>query len=261
MREALDPPPRASIERAMEVLYSVGALEGGVKGRWVVEGTGAAWQLSDLGWHLSRMPVDAKLGRMLIYAAVLGCLDPVLTIAATMSSRSPFLLPFDKRDQANRAKRSFSKPRDKSDHILAVRAYDAWVQAKSKGGRHERAFCQDNFLSSTTLRTISDLRQQFCDVLVDAGFARNARDKRRAQGPDVSNVNSDNWRLVRAVICAGLSPNVVCVCVCVRASVCVCVCVCVCARARACVFVDVLFCVYACMNVSCGVDACTPSRS
>ena len=259
MREALDAPPRASIERAMEVLYSVGALEGGVKGRWVVEGTGAAWQLSDLGWHLSRMPVDAKLGRMLIYAAVLGCLDPVLTIAATMSSRSPFLLPFDKRDQANRAKRSFSKPRDKSDHILAVRAYDAWVQAKCKGGRHERAFCQDNFLSSTTLRTISDLRQQFCDVLVDAGFARNARDKRRAQGPDVSNVNSDNWRLVRAVICAGLYPNVVCVRV--RTCKCVCVCVCVCVRARACVFVDVLVCVYACMNVSCGVDACTPSRS
>jgi hypothetical protein len=37
-----------------------------------------------------------------------------------MSSRSPFLSPFDKRDEANRAKRSFSKPRDKSDHILAV---------------------------------------------------------------------------------------------------------------------------------------------
>jgi ATP-dependent RNA helicase DHX57 len=89
-----------------------------------------------------------------------------------------------------------------------VRAYDAWSQAKLMGSRHERQFCQDNFLSNISLRTISDLRQQFRDVLVDAGFALSARDVRRAAA-DPCNVNSQNFRLVRAVIGAGLYPNVV----------------------------------------------------
>jgi hypothetical protein len=43
---------------------------------------GKGWRLSDLGQHLGKMPVDARLGRMLIYGAVLGCLEPVFTIAA-----------------------------------------------------------------------------------------------------------------------------------------------------------------------------------
>ena len=207
LREALDPPPRASVERAMEVLYSVGALEGGEYGRWLVESGGRPWRLSDLGLHLGKMPVDARLGRMLIYAAVFGCLDPILTIAATLSTRSPFLAPFDRRQEADRAKRQFSKDRDKSDHLLSVRAYQAWTEAKLRGSRSERAFCQDNFLSSITLRTISDLRQQFRDVLVDAGFAPSRRELRGGV-EDACNVNQDNTRLIRAVICAGLYPNV-----------------------------------------------------
>ena len=40
--------------------------------------------------------VDARIGKMLIYGAMFQCLDPVLTIAAALSSRSPFVAPFDK---------------------------------------------------------------------------------------------------------------------------------------------------------------------
>jgi len=146
----------------------------------------------------------------LIYGAVFGCVDPVLTIAATMSSRSPFLSPFEKRQEANKAKRSFSKPRDKSDHILAFRAYDAWLEAKVGGYRQERAFCEEFFLSSNTLRTISDLRAQFVEVLSDAGFVQSGRGKRAGiiEG-HISNQNSTNIKLIRAIICAGLYPNVV----------------------------------------------------
>jgi len=47
----------------------------------MVDKGGAPWRLSDLGHHLGKMPVDARLGRMLIYGAVLGCLDPVYICA------------------------------------------------------------------------------------------------------------------------------------------------------------------------------------
>ena len=54
--------------------------------------------LSPLGECLARMPVDLRVGKMLLFGALLGCVDPVLTIAAAMSlSRPPFLSPMEQR--------------------------------------------------------------------------------------------------------------------------------------------------------------------
>ena len=50
------------------------------------------------GKFLSMLPVDPKLGKMLIMGAIFRCFDPVLTIVAGLSVRDPFLLPQDKRD-------------------------------------------------------------------------------------------------------------------------------------------------------------------
>lgn len=50
------------------------------------------------GSHLSMLPVEPKLGKMLIYGAIFNCLGPVMTIVAGLSVRDPFLMPFDKKD-------------------------------------------------------------------------------------------------------------------------------------------------------------------
>lgn len=50
------------------------------------------------GRHLSMLPVEPKLGKMLIYGAIFNCLDPIMTIVAGLSVRDPFLMPFDKKD-------------------------------------------------------------------------------------------------------------------------------------------------------------------
>lgn len=50
------------------------------------------------GQYLSVLPVDPKLGKMLIMGAVFQCFDPVLTIVSGLSVRDPFLLPQDKKD-------------------------------------------------------------------------------------------------------------------------------------------------------------------
>jgi hypothetical protein len=55
-------------------------------------------------------------------------ISPALTVAATLSARSPFLSPFEKRAEAERAKRRFARERDMSDHLVFVRAYDAWLE-------------------------------------------------------------------------------------------------------------------------------------
>lgn len=50
------------------------------------------------GRYLSMLPVDPKLGKMLIMGAVFHCFDPVLTVVSGLSVRDPFLLPQDKKD-------------------------------------------------------------------------------------------------------------------------------------------------------------------
>ncbi|KAG2466971.1 YTDC2 helicase, partial [Polypterus senegalus] len=52
------------------------------------------WEdLTELGYHLADLPVEPHLGKMVLCAVVLKCLDPILTIACTLAYRDPFVLP------------------------------------------------------------------------------------------------------------------------------------------------------------------------
>ena len=64
---ALDPPLPTIIHRAMSLLTSIGAC---------VEGE----TLTPLGHHLAALPVHVRIGKMLLYAAILGCLEPIVSI-------------------------------------------------------------------------------------------------------------------------------------------------------------------------------------
>lgn len=50
------------------------------------------------GRYLAMLPVEPKLGKMLILSAIFNCLDPILTVVAGLSFRDPFLAPLDKKD-------------------------------------------------------------------------------------------------------------------------------------------------------------------
>ena len=84
-----------------------------------------------LGSLLSQLPLDPATGRMLIMGVTAQCLDPVLTAAACMSSRDPFIVPTGARDEAQRARRSFS---ERSDHLAVLRAYAEWRAVMAEEG-------------------------------------------------------------------------------------------------------------------------------
>lgn len=52
-----------------------------------------AENLTALGFHLARLPVEPHIGKLILFGALLGCLDPVLTIAASLSFKDPFFIP------------------------------------------------------------------------------------------------------------------------------------------------------------------------
>ena len=60
-----------------------------------------------MGRLLSKLPTDVHLGKFLLIATVFRCLDPALTIAATLNSKSPFIAPLGLEQEADRARNSF----------------------------------------------------------------------------------------------------------------------------------------------------------
>uniref|UniRef100_A0A0E0GTP3 RNA helicase n=1 Tax=Oryza nivara TaxID=4536 RepID=A0A0E0GTP3_ORYNI len=181
---ALQPPAPLAVQNAVEFLKMIGALDENEN-------------LTDLGRYLSMLPVDPKLGKMLIMGAVFRCIDPILTVVAGLSARDPFLLPQDKRDLAGTAKSRFSA-KDYSDHMALVRAYEGWKDAEREGSAYE--YCWRNFLSAQTLQAIHSLRKQFSYILKDAGLVDS--------DANTNNSLSHNQSLVRGIICSGLFPGI-----------------------------------------------------
>ncbi|KAG8136062.1 putative ATP-dependent RNA helicase DHX36 protein [Naja naja] len=159
-------------------------------------------QLTPLGVHLARLPVEPHIGKMILFGALFCCLDPVLTIAAGLSFKDPFVIPLGKEKLADARRKELSR-NSKSDHLTVVNAFKGWEEAQRRGFRYEKDYCWEYFLSSNTLQMLRNMKGQFAEHLLAAGFvnSRNPRDPK-------SNINSENEKLLKAVICAGLYPKV-----------------------------------------------------
>jgi ATP-dependent RNA helicase DHX29 len=73
-------------------------------------------EITPLGRLLSALPTDIHIGKFLLMATIFRCLDPALTIAATLNSKSPFITPFGHEKEADRAKSSFLKGSSLFEH-------------------------------------------------------------------------------------------------------------------------------------------------
>lgn len=184
LSRALQSPEPLSVQNAIEYLQIIGALD-------------EKEDLTVLGQLLAMLPVEPKLGKMLVYGSIFKCLDPILTVVAGLSVRDPFLMPFDKKDLAESARAQFSC-RDYSDHLALTRAYNGWKDAERDQSGYE--FCWRNFLSVQTLKAIDSLRKQFFFLLKDAGLVD--------EYSGTCNKCGDDENLIRAVICSGLYPGV-----------------------------------------------------
>ncbi|EOY08498.1 RNA helicase family protein isoform 2 [Theobroma cacao] len=187
LAKALQPPDPLSVQNAIELLKTIGALDD-------------AEELTPLGRHLCTLPLDPNIGKMLLMGAIFQCLNPALTIASALAHRDPFVLPIHRKEEADDAKRSFAGD-SCSDHIALLKAFGGYKDAKSNG--RERAFCWEYYLSPVTLQMMEDMRNQFIDLLSDIGFVDKSR------GASAYNKYSHDSEMVCAILCAGLYPNVV----------------------------------------------------
>ncbi|KAH1035744.1 hypothetical protein GLYMA_20G122600v4 [Glycine max] len=183
LSRALQSPETLVVQNAIEYLKIIGALD-------------EDENLTILGRCLTMLPMEPKLGKMLILGAIFNCLDPILTVVAGLSVRDPFLTPLDKRDLAEEAKSQFCGAY--SDHLALVRAYEGWRDAEMDLGGYE--YCWKNFLSSQSMKAIDALRREFICLVKDIGLV------------DSNTASCNEWssdvNLIRAIICYGLYPGI-----------------------------------------------------
>ncbi len=153
-------------------------------------------KLTRIGRQLARLPVDPRLGRMLLAGQHLGCIDEVLTITAALAVPDPRVTPFDAVDKARAMHRELDD--DKSDFVSYLKIWDAWHQSMDGTSRRAgRKFCERHYLSIVRMYEWQDLRRQLKSVLPDTGKSRPGR----------SGNESDNDAIHQALL-AGLLGNV-----------------------------------------------------
>ncbi|KAL9623427.1 MAG: hypothetical protein Q9160_002320 [Pyrenula sp. 1 TL-2023] len=157
LSQTLTPPEDAAVDTALVMLHRIGALENS--------------HLTALGRHMSLIPVDLRLAKLLVYGSMFSLLEPGLTVAALLSERSPFVSPRDKRDEADSARKSFQKSPADGDLLVSLNAYEEWSShLRESGLSATRSWANSSFLSIPVLQNVTSTRAQLLRSLIDAGI-------------------------------------------------------------------------------------------
>ncbi len=156
-------------------------------------------ELTALGEQLAVIPADLRCGKLMMHGAIFGCLDDCVTIAAILSSKSPFLSPQEKREEAKEARMRFA--RGDGDLLTDLRAYQEWdeMMQDRQPQRKVRAYCDENFLSFQTLSDIASTRTQYYDALSEMGII-----PRGTTAPK----GSSSMALLRALTASAFNPQI-----------------------------------------------------
>lgn len=152
----LDPPDRRSIRDGIQLLQELGAFD-------------QQAAITDLGRRLARVPVDPRLGRMILQADAEGCVREVSVIVAALSIPDPRERPTDNEEAARQKHARFA-----DDHSDFMSYLNLWrylqEQRKERSGNAFRRMCRDEFLHYLRIREWQDLVGQLRSIARDIGI-------------------------------------------------------------------------------------------
>ena len=123
-------------------------------------------ELTPLGKRLARLPIDPRLGRMLLASADEGCVSEVLTIVSALSVQDPRERPFDKRQAADEQHAEFHD--EHSDFTAWLNLWNfATVQKENLSNSQFRKMCRQRFLSALRIIEWMDVRRQLEQLCKD----------------------------------------------------------------------------------------------
>ena len=150
----LTPPPAQLIIRALEVLYSLGALDDYAK------------LTRPLGIRMAELSVEPMMAKVLLAAPAMGCLSEILSIAAMTSLQGAVWFHHDGEKKATEtARRKFAV--EEGDHLTLLNVYQAFVTK----GKKESRWCRDNFLNFKSMTRAVSIRAQLKRYLERFGIS------------------------------------------------------------------------------------------
>ena len=158
----IDPPEARNIRDGMDLLEELGAIET----------DHSPTRLTGTGRQLARLPVDPRLGRMVLESVKAGCLREVIVIAAALSIQDPRERPTDKQAAADEAHARFRQPGSDFLGYLELWSYLQQVQEELSSGQFRR-LCRREFLNFQRVREWQDVASQIRQVARELGFRVN----------------------------------------------------------------------------------------
>lgn len=228
--EALSPPSERSISNAILYLESLNALSidnydpsDPLNGPYGPVNIHLNTEITPLGYHLATLPISPRLGKLLLYSVLLQCVEPMLTIASIITTKSPFVTSFHDGGAAasDDAKSQFSS--HQSDVLTILTAYNAWWEmygqdsphrhvfsTSQEAKHHEETWCRNNSLSANSLKLIEQMRGQFLNLLQTIGFISSDETLQSIRSPEGDyNRYGSNVAIIKCALCCSLSPNII----------------------------------------------------
>ncbi len=142
-------------------------------------------QLTPLGRQLARLPIDPRLGRMLLEASKLGSLAEVLIVASALSVQDVRERPADRQQQADQAHAQWKDP--DSDFAALINLWRGFEeQRQALGSNALRTWCRKNFLNYLRLREWRDAHRQLTLIVRELKLGAQLRAERERKGAEAT---------------------------------------------------------------------------
>jgi ATP-dependent helicase HrpA len=168
----IDPPDTRQVSDGVRLLEELGAFAGASRGDGWSQGVRRGrdgMPLTEIGRKLARLPVDPRLGRMIIEAGRNGCAREVLIIAAALSIQDPRERPAEAREAADAQHARFAEPG--SDFLSLLNLWDYLrEQQRALSGSAFRRMCRREYLHYLRVREWQDLYGQLRQAAKELGI-------------------------------------------------------------------------------------------
>jgi ATP-dependent helicase HrpA len=151
-------------------------------------------QITETGLQLAKLPLDPRVGRMILAAKREHCLREILIIASVLSIQDPRERPMDKREAADNAHAKFAG--EGSDFMSYLKLWDFFDHAlkTKKSNKDLLNQCHSNFLSFLRLKEWRELHGQLLDIVSEMDFKLNEKEA--------------NFEQIHKALLAGLLGNI-----------------------------------------------------
>ena len=155
----VEAPDRRQINDGYRLLQELGGMDSGRR-------------ITPLGRQLARLPVDPRIGRMILAAGKEGSLQEVLIIAAALTIQDPRERPLEARQQADEAHRRFHD--EQSDFLSFLNLWRHYEEQRRHLSQNKlRRYCRDHFLSFVRMREWYEVHSQLLTSAREMGLRPN----------------------------------------------------------------------------------------